>query len=276
MAIPVSVVIVTKNEAQKIALCLSSLQQFDDVWVVDSNSRDGTKEIAEANGAKTVSYHWNGQYPKKRQWCLDHLDFCYPWILFVDADEMVTVELCDEIQSVLLSSPQEAGFFITGRYCLGGKILRFGMPNQKIVFIHKDRMKFPVVDDLDIPGMGEIEGHYQPVLKEGAPHLRIGKLNSIMIHSAMDDVRAWDFRHEKYARWEVGMNAKAAWPVDPVPWRQWVKVWLRQSRFRPELMFLACFVVKLGFLDGRKGLDFARKKGFYYKVIKNIAKKNHL
>jgi glycosyltransferase involved in cell wall biosynthesis len=270
------VIVVTKNEARRIAECLGHLTAFDDIWVVDSGSRDATADIAKSHGAQIVNFTWDGQYPKKRQWCLDTISTRYPWIFFVDADEIVTPELVDEIGSVIKLNPSEAGFFITGRYRMGGKILRFGISNQKIVLIHKNRMEFPVVDDLDIPGMGEIEGHYQPVLKQDYAHLKIGKLKSMMIHDTMDDERAWIFRHEKYARWEAGMNAKnnykGAWPIDPVPWRQWVKLRLRQSRFRPELMFLASFILKMGMLDGRNGLDFARKRAFYYRIIKKLAK----
>lgn len=274
--VAVSVIVVTKNEAHQIAGCLKVLSAFDDVWVVDSNSRDGTAECAETYGANVTPYTWNGQYPKKRQWCLENLPLKYDWVLFVDADEILSSELINEIDGTIKSHPDAAGFFVTGRYSVGGKILRFGIPNRKIVLFHKHRMEFPVVDDLDIPGMGEIEGHYQPVLKKNSQHMKIGTLKSAMIHFALDDDRAWMFRHEKYARWEAGMNEKNAWPIDPIPWRQRVKTYLRMSRFRPELVFFVCFFGKLGFLDGSAGLDFARKKAFYYQMIKVIAKSKAL
>ncbi len=267
--IPVSVILVTKNEAHRIAECLAHLTSFDDIWVVDSGSRDATADIAKSHGAQIVNFTWNGQYPKKRQWCLDTISTRYSWILFIDADEIVTPELVDEIGSVVKSNPSEAGFFITGRYRIGGKILRFGLPNQKIVLMHKDRMEFPVVDDLDIPGMGEIEGHYQPVLKQDHAHLKIGQLKSMMIHDALDDMRAWNFRHEKYARWEAGMNKKDAWPKDPIQWREMVKLYLRRSRFRAEIMFFVGFILKCGYLDGKNGLFWAKQR---YKYINKINK----
>ncbi len=128
-----------------------------------------------------------------------------------------------------------------------------------------------MIDDLDIPGMGEMEGHYQPVLKNSGD--KLGILKATMIHDALDDDRAWTFRHEKYARWEMGMNEKQAWPVDPVPWRQKLKTILRASKFRPQLMFLISYIGLLGFLDGKGGLKLAESRSRYYKIIQRLEQK---
>lgn len=268
--IPVSVIIVTKNEAHNIITCLEQLTRFDDIWVVDSASRDGTIDLANIKNVQTINYQWNGQYPKKRQWCLENLLLKYDWVFFVDADEIIPSELIDEIEKVILSVPTESGFFIEGRYRINGKILKHGIPNQKIALLHRGRMKFPVVDDLDIPGMGEIEGHYQPVFKiDGI----IGTPQNYMIHDALSDAkaeRAWLFRHEKYARWEAGMNIKQAWPKDPIAWRETVKSFLRQSSFRPHIVFLIGFIFKLGFLDGAEGLKMSKLRYAYLKKIKEL------
>jgi glycosyltransferase involved in cell wall biosynthesis len=268
--IPVSVIIVTKNEAKNIANCLQSLKRFEDIWVVDSNSRDGTQAIAESSGARVISFDWKGVYPKKRQWCLDTLALRFDWVLFIDADELVTDRLSDEIERCISSNPEEAGFFVTGRYRCNQKILRFGVPNNKIALLNRRRMEFPVVDDLDIPGMGEIEGHYQPVLKSDCRNLKIGSLKNYLIHDALEDERAWAFRHEKYARWESGMNKKNTWPVDPIAWRENAKKFLRKSKSRPYIFFLYGFVLRLGLLDGRAGYEISRKRFHYIKKIQSL------
>lgn len=275
--IPVSVVIVTKNESLNIINCLDQLNRFDDVWVIDSASRDGTLELARSKNVQTVSYQWNGQYPKKRQWCLTNISLKYDWVFFVDADEIIPNDLITEIENRILSAPNEAGFFIEGRYRIGGKILMHGMPNQKIALLHRAKMEFPIIDDLDIPGMGEIEGHYQPVLKPSYSDAVIGHLENHMIHDALNDAKAersWLFRHEKYARWEAGMNAKQSWPIDPIPWREKAKVFLRESYFRPEIVFLTGFVFQLGFLDGAQGLKMSKMRYAYLKKIKSLSRKS--
>ncbi|MCB1559447.1 MAG: glycosyltransferase family 2 protein [Alphaproteobacteria bacterium] len=267
--IPVSVLVVTKNEEARIADCLRALQDFGEVIIVDSHSKDQTCCEAAKNGARVVSFQWNGQYPKKRQWCLDHLELKFDWVFFVDADEIVSTVLIDEIRSLFLEhEPEEAGFFITGRYQIGGRLLRFGIPNNKIALFHKSKMKFPVVDDLDLLGMGEIEGHYQPVCleKDG----KIGALRSYLVHLALEDERAWAFRHEKYAMWEAGMNRKQAWPQDPVRWREIVKSFLRRSRYRAEIIYFLGYFLRFGFLDGKAGLKLATFKYKYYRRISSI------
>lgn len=69
--IPVSVVVMTRNEAANLPHCLSALGRFAERFVVDSGSTDGTPAIAEAAGARVVPFRWDGRYPKKKQWCLD-------------------------------------------------------------------------------------------------------------------------------------------------------------------------------------------------------------
>ncbi len=268
--IPVSVIIVTKNEEKKLAACLEALSTFDEVLVIDSSSRDRTEEVARHFDFVTfVPFSWNGQYPKKRQWCLNHLSLRHDWVFFVDADEIVPAELSAEIADLFAQGcPERMGYFVTGRYRIGGEVLKHGIPNRKIALLDRRQMEFPVVDDLDIPGMGEIEGHYQPVAK-GKP-ANIGRLVYPLYHDALDDERAWAFRHEKYAMWEAGMNRKGAWPCDPVPWRERAKKLIRTSRFRPEIMFLVCFFIFLGFLDGKNGKKLALGKYKYYKHINKI------
>jgi glycosyltransferase involved in cell wall biosynthesis len=78
--IPVSVVVMTRNESPNIGPCLETLSRFDQVFVVDSGSGDGTAEIAARLGATVVPFEWNGGYPKKKQWCLENLPFRHMWV----------------------------------------------------------------------------------------------------------------------------------------------------------------------------------------------------
>ena len=128
-----------------------------------------------------------------------------------------------------------------------------------------------MVDDLGLRGMGEIEGHYQPVLKEDYAADSIGTLDAQMQHDAGADMRAWEARHQRYAMWEAGMNALGAWPRDPVGWREFLKRVFRAMPVRDVAAFLHCYVLKFGFLDGAAGLDFARSRGRYYRMIRRAS-----
>lgn len=262
--IPVSVIVATKNEERNITRCLTPLSVFSEVLVVDSQSTDRTKFLATEQGARVIDFVWNGQYPKKRQWILDNINLQHDWVFFVDADELVTPELIREIQDAFNASVSCDGYFVRGLYVWQGQLLRHGLSNNKLCLFNRRKIEFPVVDDLGLPGMGEIEGHYQPVLKSNG---RIGHLRQAVLHYAAEDKDAWLRRHERYAAWENGMNRRNAWPRDPDPQRQMMKQLFRNLPLRGAIAFVHSYVLKKGFLDGAAGFDFALSRYHYYRMI---------
>ncbi len=269
-SIPVSAVVVTKNEAANIGRCLDALANFGEIVVVDSASNDGTTRIAREKNARVFPFFWDGRYPKKRQWALDNIDFSYDWIFFVDADEVVTPKLAKEIARLFWKSPPErAGYFVKGRYVLNGRALRFGLKNNKLALIDRRYIEFPVVNDLDIPGMGEIEGHYQPVLKAEAAGKKIGKLSRSLLHYASEDMTKWQDRHKRYALWQAEMDLRNAWPGEVTGFRKFLKKLFRSLPATPHIAFLHSYILKLGFLDGKEGRELAAMRSHYYSLVKN-------
>ncbi len=269
--IPISVLVMTRNEAPRIGHCLAALKGFDEIVVVDSASSDETLALARASRARTESFVWNGQYPKKRQWCLDNLTLKHDWVFLVDADEEVTPALTAEIRVLFESGKLVAGYFVQGLYVREGQVLRFGLHNSKLVLFDRRRVEFPVVDDAGFPGMGEIEGHYQPVLKPSFGKDTIGRLRQPLLHHAYDDPAGWEARHRRYATWEAAMNAHNAWPTDPVPARQALKRLFRRLPARGAIAFAHSYILKCGFLDGRAGFMLARDRWRYYAMIAKSA-----
>ncbi len=267
----IAVIIITKNEERNIARALRSAAAFAKVIVVDSQSSDRTQQIAKECGADIVTFEWNGEYPKKFGWCLETLPLKQDWVLFLDADEELTPELVGEIDALDLKA---AGYFIKGAYVLDGQILRHGLQNNKLCLINRAKMTFPHIDDLDIPGGNEVEGHYQPVLRKNVPNdERLGQLHHVLYHHALENMAGWDERHACYASWEAGMNARKAWPVDPDPWRQRMKVLFRSMPCRGMIAFLHSYVWKCGFRDGRNGFRMAVMRYAYYRAIAKANKK---
>lgn len=266
--IPVTALVMTKNEAAHIEKCLGALQDFAYIIVVDSDSTDDTQTIAQKCGARVENFIWNGKYPKKRQWCLDNLDIKTDWIFFVDADESITKELSNEIKTLFDNPISASGYFIKSRYVIDDKIVRFGLQNNKIALFDRTQMAFPEVDDLHLNGMGEIEGHYQPVLKSAG---RIGRLKSYMLHYAYKNENDWWSRHRCYAEWENGMNQNQSWPKDPSSFRQLLKIIFRHMPCRYISAFLHSYILKLGILDGRAGLKLAFTRYHYYRMISVLA-----
>lgn len=267
--LPITALIVTKNESQRIVNIIESLQGLvAEIWVIDSNSADATQDLARKAGVHVISFEWNGQYPKKRQYILDHYaqDIPTSWLLWIDADELMTPQLATELAAINWQTAPQAGFFIRGRYIFEGQPLKHGLQNNKIALMHKDRMAFPPVDDLDIPAMGEIEGHYQPIKTPSHQHRAIGQMRAPLLHDACADMDAWHARHARYALWEVEMDRRQAWPQEDHKARAIIKACFRRAPrwLKALIAFAHSYILKRGFLDGGRGYRFARLRAAYY------------
>lgn len=258
--IPVTVLITTLNEERNLARCLAALERFDEIIVIDSNSTDRTQEIAQSFGVTVVPFTWNGRYPKKRQWALDTLTFKYNHVFFIDADEEATQTLCDEIAALDWKAP---GYFVRGLYVVGGNILKHGIQNKKLCLFDRTKIEFPVVDDLGLQGMGEIEGHYQPVLKNVVTG-KIPTLRNAVLHHALEDEARYKARHDGYAQWRTGMEQRNAYPKDPVPHRQWLKSLYRILPFKPLFILVYFYVGRLGILEYKNNVAIFREKRKYH------------
>src|SRR5947208_148559 len=121
--VPVSVLVPVKNEAENLRRCLPALAWADEVFVVDSQSTDDTVSVAEGFGARVVQFHFNGRYPKKKNWALDNLPFRNEWVLIVDADEVVVPELAEEIAR-RTAADEADGFYLNMKYFFLGRRIR--------------------------------------------------------------------------------------------------------------------------------------------------------
>ncbi|PZO86553.1 MAG: glycosyltransferase family 2 protein [Micavibrio aeruginosavorus] len=266
--IALSVIVTTLNEEKNLPRCLAALDAFDEVIIADSNSEDATGSVARSFGASVVNFSWNGAYPKKRQWCLDNLPLKHDRIFFVDADEEVTGGLLSEIAALDWNC---AGYFVKGVYTLNAKPLRRGIVNNKLCLFDRRLVHFPVVDDLEISGMGEMEGHYQPVLKDGVC-ATVGQLKNPLYHHAMEDAGKYVERHERYAAWEAGMRLYKAYPAENAMGRKILKRIFGSMPFRPVAAFLHSYILKGGFLDGKGGLHLSAARYKYYARVRYAEK----
>jgi glycosyltransferase involved in cell wall biosynthesis len=264
--IPVSVIVTTYNEGQNLTRCLSALKGFDEIIIVDSNSADKTKDIAVAHGARIENFTWNKKYPKKRQYCLENIQTKHDYIFFVDGDEEVTPELVVAIRGLNFIT---AGYFVKGQYIWRGKILKHGLQNNKLVLFDRNKIEFPVVDDLNIEGMGEMEGHYQPVLKSDHHGAKLEQINYALLHFAYEDAEEWLARHRRYAKWEAAMIRRNAYPKDPIWLREKLKFIFRRMPARGIIAFCHSYFWKCGFMDGHAGYEFAKSRAHYYSLVSN-------
>ena len=116
-------IIPVKNEAENLERCLPALAWADEIFVVDSQSSDHTAEVAARFGASVVQFHFNGTYPKKKNWALDNLPFRNEWVLIVDADEVVIPELAHGNRRADRRDEAE-GFYLNSQYYFLGRHIR--------------------------------------------------------------------------------------------------------------------------------------------------------
>jgi len=122
----ISSVVITKNEEKTIERCLKSLSFSDEIIVIDDNSVDGTVNIAgKFPNVKIYERSLNDNFSKQRNFGLSKVKG--KWVLFIDADEEVTIPLRNEI--ILASSDpfnKTYGYFIKRKDMLYGKKLNKG------------------------------------------------------------------------------------------------------------------------------------------------------
>lgn len=104
--LPLSVFIITRDEADRIARSITAIASLtDDIVVVDSGSTDGTPEIAARLGARVIHNDWPGYGPQKRF----AEDQCrHQWLLNIDADEVIPPDLADQIRALFASNGPSA------------------------------------------------------------------------------------------------------------------------------------------------------------------------
>ena len=260
--IPVSIIIATKNEEKNIADCLSLLKKFNEVIVVDSNSNDSTLAIASQFGAITYTFSWNGNMPKKRQWILENIPISNKWIFFLDADERISEELTAELASFMENHDlaQFAAGKITLKSYFCGQPLNFGHKIQKIALLKHNFSSFDIqLDDSMAPGMGEIEGHFQPSY--------VGKIyvfREKLDHFDSDELYSWYMRHVNYARWDAWVNSSIG-TKKLINSRKTGKArFFHNLPGRPIIFFVYSYFWKLGFLDGFNGFRYTLSYTWYY------------
>lgn len=258
--LPVSVIVPVRNEALNLPRCLESLAGVGEVYVVDSGSTDDTVAVARSYGAKVVQFPYAGGWPKKRQWAMDTLPLAYDWILLLDADEVMTPELSEEIRRVL-PNPEVNGYYIQLQmYFLGGTLRHCDASFWKLSLFRRGRGRFECrLKDQDA-SMADIEIH-EHVLVEGPT----AKLRNSVIHHNVDSLSRYVLKHNEYSNWEARVLSQPADGSEEVRadlfgTQAQRRRWLKRSFYRlpgsPVLLFLYRYVFRLGILDGVPGLIY--------------------
>jgi glycosyltransferase involved in cell wall biosynthesis len=257
--LPLSVIVAARNEARNLPQCLESLREAGEVYVIDSQSTDATPEIARSLGAKVVQFHYQGGWPKKRQWAMEALPLAFEWILLLDADEALTPALKDEIRRAI-EHPAIDGYYISLRMYFLGRVLRHSDASfSKLSLFRRGKGRYECrLKDQDA-SMADMEVH-EHVVVEGVT----ARLKNPLIHRNVESLSRYIQKHDEYSNWEarVWLDGEAEPELRPrffgtqAQRRRWLKRKFLRLPGSPALFFLYKYLFGLGFLDGTPGLIY--------------------
>lgn len=263
--VPVTVVVPVLNEERNLPACLSRLQRFAKVIVVDSGSSDRTCEIAREYGAEVVDFRWNGQFPKKRNWMLRNHEFETEWILFLDADEYVSDDFCDELARVLPESSHD-GMWLTYHNHFMGRYLKHGEGFTKLALIRYGAGEYERIDEERWSHL-DMEVHEHPVLAGTT-----GRIDAPIDHDDYKGLHSYIRKHNEYSSWEarryVKLLQQGGVAQGHFTRRQRFKYGSLRRWWLAPAHFFSSWLLKLGLLDGRAGFAFALLKAIYFFQIR--------
>lgn len=264
----ISLIVLTKNEAENLRFCLDSVKDLaSEIIVVDSGSTDDTLKIASEYGARIFTNPFKNQ-AEQFNWALDNTNPQGGWILRLDADEYLLPELKAEILDVLESAAGEiSGFFLKRRVYFMGRWIRHGgyYPTWILRLFRRGvaRSELREMDEhIVLTGGGKIE-----------------YLKNDFVDENHKSLTWWIEKHNQYATREAeaefaesgGINSDIL--GDPAERKRWWKnnFYARAPLFwRSLAYFLFRYFFRLGFLDGIPGLIFHTLQGFWYRFLVDV------
>jgi glycosyltransferase involved in cell wall biosynthesis len=255
-----------KNEAANLRRSLAAISWAGEIIVVDSQSTDGSGGIAQAHGAQVVQFQFNGTWPKKKNWALEHLPFKHEWVFILDADEVMPPEAEAEIRGLLTGpNPAMDGYWINRRFMFMGKWLKHAYyPNWNLRLFKHRLGRYEKLTSADTAsGDNEVHEH---VLVHGTT----GRLQCQMDHYAFPSVDVFVEKHNRYSNWEARValdrslkKSGQSLQNKEVGLRRRLKSFSQILPCRPLLRFLYIYLWQRGFLDGKEGYHFARLHAVY-------------
>lgn len=266
----IAALILTYNEEKHITRCINSLKDVcEEIFVIDSFSKDKTVEISKILGAKVYQHPFENQ-ARQFNWAIKNCPITSDWIWRVDADEYIEPALAEK---VVISLPHVSldvnGIYVNKKIVFMGRSLLHGgwYPAQQIKIIRK--------------GYGTSEDKWMD------EHLIIFSGTTISIDGDqtdenLNDLSWWTQKHNNYSNreavnmllMEYGMNnqgeevASKLFGTDAER-KRWLKMkYVRAPLFlRPFINFFIRYILKAGFLDGKQGFIWHFLQGFWYRFL---------
>jgi glycosyltransferase involved in cell wall biosynthesis len=273
--IPVSVLVATRNEAPNLERTLQALAGLaDEIHVIDSESSDGTVEIAQRHGARvaTLPYKHGTIVPWILDWALKNLQFRNEWILIIEADQRPDAELRRALEG-LFARPaiEEDGFYLRRKQVFRGQWIRFGGYGGKRMLKLFRRGKGeldPKEEDTRVYVQGRVGTLDGWLVEENA------KEEQILFYLEKHLRYAEAFAREELARRESGLQWKLRPRLFGTPDER--TLWLKSAYYRsplylrPWVYFIYRYFFLLGFLDGKQGFIFHFLQAYWFRLVIDV------
>jgi glycosyltransferase involved in cell wall biosynthesis len=230
-----SAVVITWNEEERLRACLASLAWVDEIVVVDAESQDKTVEVAREFTDRILVQPWLG-FAAQKNFAVDQARG--EWILSVDADEEVSLELRGEVEAILAAPVTAAGYAIPRRNIFWDRWIRHGglYPDWQTRLFQRGRGRFV---QRSVHESVEIEGP-------------LTRLRGPLVHKSYRSVGEFLERANRYSSLAADDLARSG-----------ARVGGGQVVLRPLGRFLSMYLLRRGFLDGMPGLLLAGLYAYY-------------
>lgn len=224
----ISALIITLNEAKNIGHVIDNLSFADEIIIVDSYSEDETVSIAKTYPHVKVFQHHFEDFTKQRNLALSKAN--HEWILFLDADERVTLSLKKEILDTVKQEETADAYFFYRKFMFEDKPLHFsGWQTDKNIRLFK-KNKARYTEERLVHEILRVEG-------------TVSTFKNKLIHHSYSNFESYRKKMINYARLKAKeLHNKG---VKPNTYHYIIK---------PVYKFVNAYILRLGFLDGRKGL----------------------
>lgn len=248
----ISVVINTYNAEQHLERVLQSVDGFDEILVCDMESTDKTIAIAQKHNCKIITF------PKgdisivepARQFAIDAAS--YPWVLVVDADELITPELKKHLYSIIQKANCPDGVSIPRKNYFMGRFMHSTYPDYILRFFKKEKVQWPPII------------HTSPIVKGNIHKIPRNEKDKAFIHLANDTITDIIRKNNTYSNYEVIRRSNKKYSV-------------AHLFLRPAFRVFKAYILKSGWKDGVPGLIYALLMGIYqFTIVAKIIEKRNI
>lgn len=250
----ISVIINTYNAEKHLEQVLEAVKDFDEIIVCDMESTDSTIEIAQKYQTRIITFP-KGEYnivEPARDFAIQHAS-C-PWILVVDADEIVTPDLKDYLYSKIKEPNCPSGIYIPRKNYFMGRFMHCHYPDHILRFFKKEGTVWPPII------------HVSPIVQGTLYHIPPRKQELAFIHLANDSVSDIVRKTNQYTLNEIQKKKNKKYSI-------------LAFLYRPFFRFFKAYILKGGIRDGKAGFIKSCLEGYYQfimlaKIIENNSKKS--